>query len=194
MGARGVIILVSALVLLGLALFMFDFPRPASDDMAPNIRRGDLLLACRMCGAPARGDVVLFTPPDSNDGLSMRRVVALPGDRVAVKKGMIRVNGAPLATGAVTPLRLANQSEAFVATVETNGAHQYRVVQDARVTPGGDRAEQTLGDEYFLAADRRTLVKDSRDYGPIAHAAVRSTVLRIIHRGDGDSGRPARIP
>ena len=60
---------------MGLALFAVDFPRPSSDDMAPGIRKGDLLLACRVCGKPQRGDVVLFTSPD-NGPLSIRRVVA----------------------------------------------------------------------------------------------------------------------
>jgi signal peptidase I len=195
MGARGVILLVATLVLLGLALFMFDLPRPGSDDMAPSIRKGDLLFACRVCGAPARGDVVLFTPPDGK-GLIVRRVIALPGDTVEVKGGTMLVNGTSLehADPAETRVTLAGEPSAFVVKVETNGAHQYRIIRDVGVPAAGDRKPVKLGDEYFLAADRRTQAKDSRDYGPVAHEAVRSTVLRILRTGDGDAARPKRIP
>src|SRR5256885_15376402 len=86
MGARSWIILVIALVAMGLALFAVDFPRPTSDDMAPGIRKSDLLLACRVCGRPQRGDVVLFLAPD-NGPISIRRGVAVPGARVQGHKG-----------------------------------------------------------------------------------------------------------
>jgi signal peptidase I len=196
MGARGVIVLVAALVLLGLALFMFDLPRPGNDDMAPSIRKGDLLFACRVCGTPQRGDVVLFTPPDGK-GLIVRRVMALPGDTVAVKEGTMLVNGVPLehVEPADAPsLSLAGERSPLAVSIERNGTHLYRVVRDVSVAPTGDRAPVKLGDEYFLAADRRTQAKDSRDYGPVAHAAVRSTVLRILRAGDGDGARPKRLP
>jgi signal peptidase I len=196
MGARGVIMLVAALVLLGLALFIFDLPRPDSDDMAPNIRKGDLLFACRVCGAPVRGDVVLFTPPDGK-GLIVRRVIALPGDTIEVKKGVMLVNGAPLVEvdpAYTPPFTLAGEPHELTVSVEKNGMHEYRVIRDVTLAPSPDRRPLKLGDEYFLAADRRTQAKDSRDYGPVAHAAVRSTVLRILRAGDGDGTRPKRLP
>jgi signal peptidase I len=196
MGARGVILLVATLVVLGLALFMFDLPRPASDDMAPSIRKGDLLFACRVCGAPARGDVVLFTPPDGK-GLVVRRVIALPGDTIEMKKGVMLVNGKPLdhmEPPEAPPLALAGEPRRFVVSVEKNGTHEYRTIHDTTVPLLGDRAPVKLGDEYFLAADRRTQATDSRDYGPVAHAAVRSTVLRILRPGDGDASRPKHLP
>jgi signal peptidase I len=196
MGARGVILLVATLVVLGLALFMFDLPRPASDDMAPSIRKGDLLFACRVCGAPARGDVVLFTPPDGK-GLVLRRVMALPGDTVEVRKGVVMVNGVPLEhvdPPEAPPFALAGEPRRFAVSVEKNGAHEYRVIRDLTVAPLGDRKPVKLGDEYFLAADRRTQASDSRDYGPVAHGAMRSTVLRILRAGDGDASRPKHLP
>jgi signal peptidase I len=191
MGARGIILLVATLVVMGLALFIFDLPRPGDDAMAPSIRKGDLLFACRVCGAPARGDVVLFSPPDGK-GLVVRRVVAVPGDRVEVRDGVTLVNGASLGGGESGPLDVGGRP--FVAAREENGAHSYLVLRDRDVPLAGNRAEARLGDEYFLAADRRTRAADSRSYGPIAHAAVRSTVLRILKAGDGDGARPKRIP
>ncbi|HEX8953914.1 MAG TPA: signal peptidase I [Polyangia bacterium] len=199
MGARGVIVLVVALVAMGLALFAVDFPRPSSDDMAPGIRKSDLLLACRACGKPQRGDVVLFTSPD-NGPLSVRRIIAVPGDRVEVHGGRTLVNGKPLeaSDGGIVKLAdidpVSSQPRPFSLAVEKNGEHEYRVVRDLGVVSSGDRAPETLADAYFVVADRRTLVRDSRDYGPVPRASIRSIVLRVLSAGDHDAARQGKLP
>lgn len=199
MGARGVIVLVVALVAMGLALFAVDFPRPSSDDMAPGIRKGDLLLSCRACGKPQRGDVVLFTSPD-NGPLSVRRVVAVPGDRVEVHNGQTLVNGKPLDETENGIIKLSDidpissQPRPFSLATEKNGEHEYKVVRDLGVISSGNRAPETLADAYFVAADRRTLVRDSRDYGPVPRGSIRSIVLRVLSAGDHDTAREGKLP
>jgi signal peptidase I len=194
-----VIVLVVALVAMGLALFAVDFPRPSSDDMAPGIRKGDLLLACRACGKPKHGDVVLFTSPD-NGPLSVRRIVAGPGDRVEVHHGELIVNGKPLDDTDAGTIKLADvdpvssQPRPFSLAVEKCGEHEYKVVRDLGVISSGDRPPETLADAYFVAADRRTLVRDSRDYGPVPRASVRSIIIRVLSAGDHDATRQGRLP
>jgi signal peptidase I len=200
MGARWVALLIVTLVGMGLALFVVDFPRPLSDDMAPSIRKGDLLLACRVCGRPQRGDVVLFSAPDGKGPLAIRRVVAVPGDRVEVQKGKTLVNGKPLDDEDAGTVKLADIDpvsklpRAFSVALEQGGRHSYRVVRDLGVVVAGDRAPETLDDAYFVLADRRTLVRDSRDYGPVPRASVRSIALRVLSAGDHDAGRQGRLP
>jgi signal peptidase I len=201
MGARGWVILVVALVAMGLALFAVDFPRPMSDDMAPGIRKGDLLLACRVCGRPRRGDVILFSPPDDDGApLELRRVVAVPGDRVEVHDGKVLVDGQPLDDSDAGTVTLdgidpdAKQPRPFAASDEGAGVHEYRVIRDLGVTSTGDRPPQTLDGAYFVLADRRTLVRDSRDYGPVPRGSVRSIVLRVLSAGDHDESRETKLP
>jgi signal peptidase I len=185
-------------VLLGLALFAFDFPRTGSDEMAPNLRKGDLLLACRLCGGPDRGDVVVFSSPDQKGELSIRRIVGAPGDRVEVRRGEVFVNGIPLVDAPETDLKLkaidGAPSKSFSVVRETVGGHQFRAVRDANLQATSNRAPQMLDDEYFLVADRRTTARDSRDYGPVRARDVRSRVLRVLHAGDGDAGRQRAVP
>lgn len=178
----------------GLPLFVFDFPRTASDEMAPTLRKGDLLLACRLCGAPDRGDVVVFAGPDEK-ALSIRRIIGAPGDRIEVRRGAVFVNGIPLVDAPGERLQLDGVEGKFDSVQETVGAHQFTAIRDAGVTSTTNHPPQMLGDnEYFVLADRRTLSRDSRDYGPIRDRDIRSRVKRVIHAGDGDGARQKSVP
>jgi signal peptidase I len=54
---------------------------------------------------PAYGDIVIVVPPDRDEDY-IKRVVALPGDRIAVVNGQIILNGKPVPQIAEAPLEL----------------------------------------------------------------------------------------
>ena len=54
---------------------------------------------------PAYGDIVIVVPPDRDEDY-IKRVVALPGDRIAVVGGQIILNGQPVPQVAEAPLEL----------------------------------------------------------------------------------------
>jgi len=56
-------------------------------------------------GTPAYGDIVIVVPPDRDEDY-IKRVVALPGDRIAVIGGRIVLNGKPVPQVAEAPLEL----------------------------------------------------------------------------------------
>ncbi|MFM5907702.1 MAG: signal peptidase I [Novosphingobium sp.] len=60
----------------------------------------------RVWGAtPEYGDIAIVVPRDRNDDL-IKRVVALPGDRIALRNGHIILNGQPIRREMEPPLRL----------------------------------------------------------------------------------------
>jgi signal peptidase I len=188
----------AVLVAAGLALFVFDFPRISSNDMAPSLRTRDLLLACRMCGPPERGDVVFFALPESGQLVPLR-VIGMPGDTVQVTRGHVLVNGRPLFEEKAPNEQLAidpvdNNPREFEVVWETVGKHRYQVLWEARTPLTGEVKTEKLGDEFFLMADRRTFAHDSRDFGAISRKQVRSIVLRVLSAGDNDSNRQTRLP
>ena len=89
-----------------------------SGSMEPTLQIGDELLATkypygysaaslpnfitlpnteRILGAlPRRGDVVVFRWPGDRSEIWVKRVVGLPGDRIAMKNGRLWINGAPV--------------------------------------------------------------------------------------------------
>ena len=58
----------------------------ASAGMEPTLRLGEIFLADTLyfeANSPGRGDVVVYSLPREPDTIHVKRIVALPGDRVA---------------------------------------------------------------------------------------------------------------
>ncbi len=118
------------LMLLAVVAFHSFIAKPfyiPSISMMPNLMVGDQLVVAKypygwswvsasmhflprsktqlLPAAPAYGDIVIAVPPDRDDDY-IKRVVALPGDRIAVVGGQIILNGKPVPQVAETPLEL----------------------------------------------------------------------------------------
>jgi signal peptidase I len=76
--------------------------RVVSGSMEPTLQVGDWLLGYSLTfarGPVRRGDLVTFYPPRGRPSPIplVKRVVGLPGETVAVRRGVLEVDGAPLA-------------------------------------------------------------------------------------------------
>ena len=67
------------------------------DSMLPTLKSWDFCLMARVHGyQPRRGDIVTFRTADDPPLYFIKRVVGLPGETVAIRHGVVTVNGQPL--------------------------------------------------------------------------------------------------
>jgi signal peptidase I len=88
-----------------------------------------------------RGDVVVFWYPLDRTKSFIKRVIGLPGETVEIRRGVVYVNGLPIAEPYVPP--------------------QYEDLVDF----GPVRVPM---DDYFVMGDHRISSNDSRVFGPVA--------------------------
>ena len=144
-------------VVLAFALFLFSYLlvfQPHKIDgrsMEPNFHDKEFLLTNKfgykvLKESPKRGDVVVLKPPNEPDKEFIKRVVGLPGDKVAIQDGKVFVNDEEL-------------KETYIPeNVGTQGAFFLQTGQEVTVPAG----------QFFVLGDNRTNSSDSRYWGFVA--------------------------
>ena len=95
------VLLLAAVVLALLArTYVFAIYLIPSDSMLPRLLTGDALMVAKWRFAvrhqlPDRGDIVIFHVPSAKRDF-VKRVIGLPGDRVALRDGVVVLNGRAL--------------------------------------------------------------------------------------------------
>lgn len=70
--------------------------RVDGSSMLPTLHDGEFVLVNKMAyvtGSPTRGDIIVFRSTTTRDLDLIKRVIGLPGDKVTVRNGQVRVNG-----------------------------------------------------------------------------------------------------
>jgi signal peptidase I len=92
----GIVLVVAFVIVFGvLRPFVVKSFWIPSESMVPTLEVGDRIFVNRFIYSflePERGDIVVFDSLETDDEL-IKRVVAVPGDRVRVRNGKLRVNG-----------------------------------------------------------------------------------------------------
>lgn len=123
----------------------------AGHSMEPTVRNGEIVGVWRLVDVAhdvRRGDLVVFRDPEG--ALSLKRVVGLPGDRVAIRDAVLEVNERVVDEPYVDPTRITGMYFGPV-TVQV----------------------RTL----FVMGDNRSRSTDSREYGAVDAGRVVGRVL-----------------
>ena len=140
------------LVAIGIALvtvvLVYQPVRIEGNSMAPLLSDHELILINRLAyhfEPVKRGDVVVFSYPLDRTKSFIKRIVALPGETVEIRQGVVYVNGDPL-------------PEPYVPS-------EYEDPKDC----GPMRVPN---DSYFVMGDHRISLSDSRVFGPVASRSI----------------------
>jgi signal peptidase I len=138
---RDVLVALVASVLI--IMFLYQPVRVEGTSMLPRLEDRDRLFINKFVyhfEAIHRGDVVVFHYPRDPNESYIKRVIALPGDRLRIDRGRVILNGKLL-------------SEPYVPA-EYRDTKPYSEI----VIPDG---------EYFMMGDHRKISRDSREFGPV---------------------------
>ena len=104
--------------------------------------------------SPARGEIIVFRFPDRNPDNRKRdfvkRVIAVPGDKIAIIRGVVWVNDKPIQEGYLEYRDTFNMDE--------------RILNET---------------DYFVLGDNRTGSNDSRAWGPVPEVNILGKVWSV---------------
>lgn len=121
--------------------------------MEPNFHDKEYLIVNKFLyffRQPARGEVIIFHPPDSPSATYIKRVIGIPGDTIKIANGNLMVNG-----------NLTQES--------------YLKPGQKTIIDGDEKLtyEVTLSkDQFFMMGDNRDHSSDSREFGVVPRKNV----------------------
>lgn len=141
-------LLVSAVASVLIITFLYQPVRVEGTSMLPRLEDRDRLFINKFVyhlSAIGRGDVVVFHYPRDPEKSYIKRVVALPGDRLRIDHGVVYLNG-------------TQQDEPYVP----DEFRDSRSMAEMVIPPGS----------YFMMGDHRSISSDSREFGPVERSLI----------------------
>jgi signal peptidase I len=141
-----------ALVLYVVIQYAVQTVHVLGSSMYPTLHDNDLLVASKISYKlhnPQRGDIIVFKPPDEASRDFIKRIIALPGERLRIVNSVVYINGQVL-------------HEPYLPEKWTYNNNWPATGQEQIIPP----------DEYFVMGDNRNHSSDSRTFGPIALDAI----------------------
>lgn len=140
-------------------LFLFQPHQVKGGSMYPSFHNGEFLLTNKISyrfDLPQRGDVIVFKAPESEPCAEIeceyiKRIIALPGERVKVENGQIFIDERPLDESDYLSREVITSAGSFL----------------------GEGTERVIPEGYYLPlGDNRAYSRDGREFGPIPRESI----------------------
>ncbi len=141
-----------ALVLYVVIQYAVQTVHVLGSSMSTTLHDNDLLVASKISyklHPPQRGDIVVFKPPNEDSRDFIKRVIALPGDKIRISNSVVYINGQVL-------------HETYLPERWTYNNNWPADGQD-KLVPAG---------QYFVMGDNRNHSSDSRSFGFVELDAI----------------------
>jgi len=181
------------IIALFIATFILQPFRIPSESMEPTLLVGDFLLANKQSFSPSgpldallppttihRGDLVIFYDPLDPGRDLIKRVIALPGDRLHLRNGLVYLNGQPLAEPYAVhyPAPPDTFRDDFPSlrhadpNADPNWWARLRRMETQNETTGRPNEITVPPNDYFVMGDNRNDSEDSRYWGFVPRSTI----------------------
>lgn len=192
--------------------FIVEPFRIPSGSMIPTLQIGDFILVNKFAygirfpvihkklipvSEPGRGDVAVFRFPVDPDTNFIKRIIGLPGDKIAYNNKRLTVNGQLVDFTELEPYEYTESGRRKVSSEqiqEVLGEHQYSVINDNRAPARGHTIE-VQPNHYFVMGDNRDFSNDSRSWGfvPEENLVGKAFFIWMSWDGENNSVRWSRL-
>ena len=139
----GIVVIIVPTILVVVYLFLLNPVRMAGSSMYPTLSNNQKFVVNKVTThSIARGNIIVFRNPRHPDEQFVKRVVALPGERIKIKSGQVLINDQVL-------------NEPYLNNVTTRPGIFLTNDQEVTVPDGS----------FFVMGDNRPLSSDSREWG-----------------------------
>lgn len=128
-------------------LFVAQFHKVSGNSMVPTFHTGDYLITEKVSYRfrdPKFGEIVVLKNPRDESQDFIKRIIAIPGDTLEIKNGIVYVNNQPLSEKYL-PEGTSTKAGAFI----TEGT-----------------SLKVASNQYYVIGDNRDHSSDSREWGP----------------------------
>ena len=160
------VVIISLIVIVGIRSFVMQPFFVSGKSMEPNFHDGDYLIIDELSYRfedPKRGDVIIFHYPNNPKEFYIKRIIALPGEKVEIMNNRITIFNAENPSG-------FKLDETYISSeMQTTGSY----------------VKELKNDEYYVLGDNRTASADSRVWGVLGeHFIVGRAWIRAWPFGD----------
>ncbi len=151
-------IVVAAAIFVVVYLFLLQPHQVKGASMEPNFHDGEYILTDKISyrfGEPKRGDVVVFKAPTNPDVDFIKRIIALPGEKLKINNNRVVIFNDEHPKG----FTLSESFEVMKPTAGGSHIKEGKVIE----VPAGN---------YFVFGDNRTHSFDSREWGPLPKKSI----------------------
>jgi len=174
-----------------------------SASMVPTLQVGDYILVNKFTygirlpvvrtkvmnlNRPERGDVMVFFPPHKNDTYYIKRVVGLPGDKIAYRGKEIYVNGEKVIREPVATL--PDGPNRYEIGIESLGDAEH-LMQVNAARAGSSFTTVVKPGHYFMMGDNRDNSADSRSWGQVPERDIVGKAFAIWMHWDSFLSLPS---
>lgn len=140
------IVIIALIIVVPIRYFLFQPFFVKGQSMEPNFENGDYLIIDEISyrlREPQRGEVVVFKYPNDPSQRYIKRIVALPEEKIEIKEGQVIIYN-------LEGKRVLEESD-YLSSVFTPGTVSLTLAED----------------EYYVLGDNRSSSADSRRWGPL---------------------------